>query len=122
MARNVQTIIEFVDDLDGTVVDEGDINTVAFSYNGKSYEIDLTDKNAAKFDKAIQPFVDAAAEVKGQRGRGRKAASDGRSNTGSGRSKDQLAAIREWAGKNNYDVSPRGRIRAEILDAFDAAH
>ncbi|MDV8070853.1 histone-like nucleoid-structuring protein Lsr2 [Rhodococcus sp. IEGM 1366] len=40
----------------------------------------------------------------------------------SGRSAEQLKAIREWAGKNGFDVSPRGRIKADVIDAFDAAH
>ncbi|MGR6584944.1 Lsr2 family DNA-binding protein [Rhodococcus qingshengii] len=43
-------------------------------------------------------------------------------NTGSGLSKEQLQAVRDWAVKNGYDVAPRGRVKAEILDAFDAAH
>lgn len=42
--------------------------------------------------------------------------------SGSGRSGEQLKAIRDWAGKNGFDVSPRGRIKAEVIDAFDAAH
>ncbi|MGM5068736.1 Lsr2 family DNA-binding protein [Rhodococcus qingshengii] len=33
-----------------------------------------------------------------------------------------MKAIREWAGKNGFDVSPRGRIKADVIDAFDAAH
>ncbi|MGH8918096.1 MAG: histone-like nucleoid-structuring protein Lsr2, partial [Actinomycetes bacterium] len=28
------------------------------------------------------------------------------------------AAIREWARKNGYNVSDRGRIPAEVLDAY----
>ncbi|WP_332328463.1 Lsr2 family DNA-binding protein [Rhodococcus sp. YL-1] len=39
-----------------------------------------------------------------------------------GRSVEQLKAIRDWAGKNGFDVSPRGRIKADVVDAFDAAH
>ncbi|WP_082148543.1 histone-like nucleoid-structuring protein Lsr2 [Rhodococcus sp. ARP2] len=42
--------------------------------------------------------------------------------SGSGRSAEQLKAMRERAGKNGFDVSPRGRVRADVIDAFDAAH
>uniref|UniRef100_UPI003AFAAE87 Lsr2 family DNA-binding protein n=1 Tax=Rhodococcus globerulus TaxID=33008 RepID=UPI003AFAAE87 len=42
--------------------------------------------------------------------------------SGSGRSVEQLKAIRVWAGKNGFDVSVRGRIKTEVIDAFDAAH
>nr|WP_330359970.1 histone-like nucleoid-structuring protein Lsr2 [Mycobacteroides abscessus] len=37
-------------------------------------------------------------------------------------SKEQLAAIRQWARKNGYEVSDRGRIKAEVVEAFEAAH
>lgn len=35
--------------------------------------------------------------------------------------REQSAAIRAWAQENGYKVSARGRIRAEIVDAFRAA-
>ena len=31
------------------------------------------------------------------------------------------AAVRAWAESNGYAVSPRGRIKAEILEAYRAA-
>ena len=34
---------------------------------------------------------------------------------------EQSAAIREWARRNGHNVSSRGRIPAEIIDAFHAA-
>lgn len=30
--------------------------------------------------------------------------------------------MRDWAVKNGFDVAPRERVKAEILDAFNAAH
>lgn len=36
--------------------------------------------------------------------------------------KDQNRAIREWAEANGHNVSKRGRISAEVIDAFNAAH
>ncbi|WP_458864192.1 Lsr2 family DNA-binding protein [Mycobacteroides abscessus] len=33
-----------------------------------------------------------------------------------------MAAIRQWARKNGYEVSDRGRIKAEVVEAFEAAH
>jgi hypothetical protein len=41
-------------------------------------------------------------------------ATTGRSN------RDQNQAIREWATKNGYEVSERGRIPATIVEAFHA--
>ncbi|WP_446430711.1 Lsr2 family DNA-binding protein [Rhodococcus qingshengii] len=40
---------------------------------------------------------------------------------GSGSSKEQFQAVRGWAITNGYDVAPRGRVKAEILDLFDIA-
>jgi len=37
-------------------------------------------------------------------------------------SRKQLAAIRDWAHSNGYDVSDRGWIKAEVVEAFEAAH
>lgn len=42
--------------------------------------------------------------------------------SGSGRSKEQLQAIRDWANSNGHEVSPRGRIAAPVLAAFEEAH
>lgn len=32
------------------------------------------------------------------------------------------AEIREWAWANNYDVAATGRIAAEVVEAYEAAH
>lgn len=45
----------------------------------------------------------------------------GASGTGR-RSKEQLTSIRDWARKNGYSVSDRGRIPSDVLEAYDAAH
>lgn len=34
----------------------------------------------------------------------------------------ELAKIREWANKNGYEVSGRGRIAHSVRDAYSAAH
>ncbi|MFE5644177.1 histone-like nucleoid-structuring protein Lsr2 [Rhodococcus sp. NPDC056516] len=33
-----------------------------------------------------------------------------------------MKAIRDWADKNGFDVAPRERIKADVIDTFDAAH
>lgn len=43
--------------------------------------------------------------------------------SGSGYSPDQLSAIREWArSTGGFEVADRGRIKKDILDAYEAAH
>lgn len=108
----------FVDDIDGT---EG-AETILYSVDGQDYEIDLSEANAKKLRAALAPYVEKSRAVDrspalsaGGRGRTR------RSNS-SGRSKEELASIRAWAEANNHDVAPRGRIKADVLEAYDKAH
>ncbi|MGR6520199.1 histone-like nucleoid-structuring protein Lsr2 (plasmid) [Rhodococcus erythropolis] len=91
-----------------------------FILRGADYLIDLWPTNVDKFNTALEPFVKVAEKV-GKARRGSKADATAK-DTGSGRSKEQLQAVRDWAIKNGCDVAPRGRVKAEILDAFDAAH
>jgi hypothetical protein len=116
MARKVQVILS--DDLDENVpADE----TVSFSLDGTSYEIDLSEKNAEEMREAFSRYVQAARKV--GRGSGR-ASGAGRSRaTGGGRmDREQAGAIRDWARKNGHAVSDRGRIPASVVEAYEAAH
>ena len=109
---------QLIDDIDGAEIPEGGGERVEFSLRGVEYQIDLSAANVAKLDKALKPYVDAAMKVRGSRGRRLKASRNGNGSA----SREQLAAIRDWARKNGYDVADRGRIKAEIVHAFEAAH
>ncbi|HYO35657.1 MAG TPA: Lsr2 family protein [Geodermatophilus sp.] len=119
MARKVQVILS--DDLDEDVpADE----TVSFSLDGTSYEIDLSEKNAGELRDAFSRYVQAARKVGRGSGNGR-ASGGGRSRAtgGGGRmDREQAGAIRDWARKNGHAVSDRGRIPASVVDAYEAAH
>lgn len=110
MAKRIVTETTYTDDLDGSTAS----GTITFAYEGTNYEIDLSKRNAAAFEKAVRPYVDAARKVRNSR---TKAST--RSGSGSGH---DLAAVRAWASENGYDVSERGRVAAAVLDAYDAAH
>jgi hypothetical protein len=106
---------QLIDDIDGSEISDGGGERVEFSARGVTYQIDLSKTNAAKFDKALKPFVDKAMKVRGGRsGRGKT--------TKGSASREQVAAIREWARQNGHEVSDRGRIKAEVVQAFEAAH
>lgn len=114
MAKKVT--VTLVDDFDGEgTADE----TVEFGLDGVSYEIDLSSKNATKLRNDLKQWVDAGRRVGGRR-RGR-AATPGPAKGRGAIDREQSAAIREWARRNGHNVSTRGRIPADVIDAFHAA-
>ncbi len=67
MAR--QTVTQLIDDLDGSDASQ----SVAFSYKGKTYTLDLNDENASELNDALAPYIAAAEKAGGvQAGRGGK--------------------------------------------------
>ena len=112
--------VRLVDDLDGEAADE----TVEFGIDGKSYEIDLSKDNAGKLRDALADFVAAARRAGGRRrssNAGTGSPSGGAGSAPKGRTaidREQNQAIREWARKQGMKVSDRGRIPAEVLEAY----
>ena len=117
MARKVQVILS--DDLDDDVsADE----TVTFSLDGTTYEIDLSEKNAAEMRDVFGKYVNAARKVSARTPRA-SGAGRSRATGGGGRmDREQAGAIRDWARKNGHDVSDRGRIPGSVVEAYEAAH
>src|SRR3954468_8123661 len=112
MAKQVITLL--TDDLDGGEADR----TVEFGLDGVNYTIDLSEKNAGKLRKALDPYLSAATRI-GRSGVEARATRRGAAPASTGRaSRDQNQAIREWASKNGYEVSERGRIPSSIVEAY----
>lgn len=109
MAQKVQILL--VDDIEGGDADE----TVRFGLDGIDYEIDLSADNADDLRNALAAYVGVGRRVGGRRRTGRKSAAA----TNSGGS---AATIREWARSNGWEVSDRGRVSAEVREAYAAAH
>lgn len=107
MAQKVNIIL--VDDLDQSEASE----TVSFGLDGASYAIDLSAANASALREALAPYVAAGRKEGGSRRGGRKAASSGGPNP---------REVRDWARSNGYEVSDRGRVPADVIAAFEAAH
>ncbi|AWG62949.1 histone-like nucleoid-structuring protein Lsr2 [Mycobacteroides abscessus] len=108
---------QLIDDISGSDIPDGEGERIAFSLRGVDYQIDLSAVNVAKLDKALKPYIEAATKVGGGR---RRRATKSASASGA-TSKEQLATIRAWARKKGYEVSDRGRIKADIVEAFEAA-
>ena len=111
--------VELEDDLDGSAAEE----SIRFSYRGNDYTIDLSAKNAAAFDRTIEKFIASARPVRNGRRRpaSAKSARSRPSQAPRASGREDLAAIRAWAAANGYQVSNRGRIATQIVDAYHAA-
>ena len=111
MAQKV--VREFIDDIDGSAAER----TFTFAVDGTVYEIELSSANIAEFQSAIGGFIESARKVRatsnGQRQRGGSPTDDLRER------RERLNEVREWARKNGYSVSDRGRVSAEVLAAFE---
>jgi hypothetical protein len=111
VAQKVQVLL--VDDIDGGEADE----TVTFALDGKTYEIDLTTANADKLRGLLEPYVSNGRRTGGRSARGKARPSAG----GAGASQD-TAKIRAWAKENGYEVNDRGRVPANIREAYEKAN
>jgi Lsr2 len=132
MAQQVN--VKFVDDLDGSDA----AGTVVFGLDGRAYEIDLSDDNAARLRESLASFIAAARKSGGSAAGTRrvhkpapkmtapKMTAPKMTATAGLRSqpldREQTAAIRAWARQNGHKVSDRGRIAKTVVDAFQAAH
>lgn len=117
MARRI--VHQLVDDIDGTVLEIGEGETVLFSIDGVAYEIDLIGDNAEALRTALAPYVAAGRSISSARASSAGAdAARKRRRTG----QQDYSAIRDWAKSNGYQVSERGRVPASVLDAYEAAH
>ncbi|MEV8442081.1 Lsr2 family protein [Actinosynnema sp. NPDC051121] len=116
MAQKV--LVQLIDDLDGNPTDDGE--TVSFGLDGVSYEIDLRPENAANLRDSLAEFVTSARRSGGRAKR--RAVTTTHRVVAESRTKEQTKAIRDWARGNGYELADRGRIPANIIEAFEAAH
>nr|CAA9343065.1 MAG: Histone protein Lsr2 [uncultured Nocardioidaceae bacterium] len=111
MAQKVQILL--TDDIDGSDASR----TIEFSFDGASYEIDLSEKNEAALRNALADYIASARKVGGRRSGGA-----GKSKARSSSGGPAASEIREWARANGMEVPERGRVSAEVRQAYEAAH
>jgi hypothetical protein len=109
--------VVLTDDLDGSEAAE----TITFTVNGQDYEIDLSEENAQRFYDTFDTYIENSRRVERQPAPTRRGRGNGRRRSGS-RGRDDIPQIRAWAESQGMDVSARGRIKKEVLDAYDEAH
>ncbi|GAA2116413.1 histone-like nucleoid-structuring protein Lsr2 [Actinomadura alba] len=106
-----RTVVELLDDIDGKPAEE----TVTFSLDGVTYEIDLSADNAEKLRKSLTPYVEKARKAAG-RPAGRQGKATGRS----AHARERSADIRNWAKQHEITVNDRGRISTQVVEAYEA--
>src|SRR5689334_4443055 len=112
-----RTITELIDDLDGSPAEV----SREIALDGVAYAVDLSAANSAKLDEALAPFIAAGAKVGRGGPRLRLVRSSGSARATSLADRERNAAVRAWATEQGLEVSDRGRIKSEILDAYEAA-
>jgi len=105
MAQKVHIVL--IDDIDQTDAEE----TVTFGLDGKDFAIDLNKKNARSLRDALAPYLAHARPL-----------SRGRRSTTKAAGGAAPSEIRAWARENGFDVPERGRVAAEVREAYAAAH
>ncbi|HEU5418447.1 MAG TPA: Lsr2 family protein [Streptosporangiaceae bacterium] len=106
MAQRTQIL--YVDDMDGSEAE----GTVRFGLDGVDYEIDLSQTHADQFARALAPFIGAARKTPGTR----------RAVRGLRPARHDQSDVRAWARAQGLKVSDRGRIPADVLARYEAAH
>jgi Lsr2 len=107
MAKKVEVTV--TDDLDGSENAEA----VSFGFAGVNYDVDLGKKNRAKLEKALAPYIEVAR---------RAPSASRRTSARSSVVRSDRAAIRVWAKEQGLKLSERGRISAEVVAKYEAAH
>lgn len=108
MARKTQVIL--TDDVDGSEATQ----TVSFSLDGVSYEIDLNDAHAEQLREKLESWASSGRRTGGRRNAGSRRATNS--------DPEQTARIRDWARANGHEVSERGRLAKSVVEAYNAAH
>jgi hypothetical protein len=111
MAKRTTVVIH--DDLDQS---EG-ARTVKFGLDGKSYEIDLSEKHETELRQALKKYLDAATPILPY-----ATPTSTRRKYGTGPVRRDTKHIREWLRANGTEISDRGRIPIADMQRYEAAN
>jgi hypothetical protein len=113
-----------IDDFDGTPA----IATYAFQFQGKEYQIDLSEAHVEEFEAMMSRWINSSRQIGGRRSvpkapdvtsELKKYPSDDRPNSEREGRRKYLFKVREWANNNGHQVSAIGRVPAEIVEAYE---
>lgn len=110
-----KTVEKFYSDLSGDEIDTPS-PTVAFTFDGVGYEVDLTEAERQTFADAVAPYVAVGRRA------GRASGRSSSSRRSSSASSVDAKAVREWAQEQGLDVPARGRVPSSLIEAYQSAH
>lgn len=113
-----RTRVDLYDDLDGSLIEESKGSAVSFTFDGVTYEMDLSDANQQKLRDAVAPFQEKARKVRGTSTRpaGKKAAPAPAASVPP--ADVDPGAVRRWAEGKGIEVSNRGRLSKELVQQY----
>lgn len=114
MARKI-TLVDDIDESDSNV------ESVSFGYKGTDYNIDLSDKNREKLEKALAPFLEHGTRVSASSRGGSVSHAGPRSATKS--NPERTKRIKAWADQQEprLEYSPQGRLPGSLVSAYEEA-
>lgn len=140
MAKRVRTIVTYIDDLTGQELPEGDGQTVLYSIDGKHYEIDLSNQTADEFRTLLSPIIAKSRKAgtpakslpaaRPQRPAAPRELTAGGDGAGSPIYPPQTKRaawefrreIRAWARDQGIFQAESGRLKEEVVQAWNEAH
>lgn len=134
MARNEETIVRYVDDIDGTELNKETVNTVEFAVDRQYYRIDLSAENKERFEKALAEFVGGATKVgrvPAAVARGERVVPASAAHTLGGSSQKSGTThyrrqfnkrVRAWADEQGIEHRASGPLGEELMAKYEAAH
>lgn len=102
---SVEHVTRYIDNMDNTPLEDGDVNEVELMYQGNHYSLHLSNDNAAKLDAALAPFIERATVI-------------GLSPT---KRKRVNSNIRAFLKSQGIKVSNKGRIPADLVALYEEA-
>ena len=111
MAQKVS--VTYACDYDQKEIPLGQHRVRRFSFDGRDYEIDLCVKHSDKFDDTISRYAQRARKSSARPLRLKRRTAANRQHS---------AGVRAWAKKMGIAVSDRGRIPADVVTRYEAAH
>ena len=103
-------------------------DTVRVAVDAASYEVDLCGPHRKAMNTALKPFVKAAREspraarAKATIARPVAPRATRTTTRRSRRSVSRVAEIRTWGQANGFAVAAKGRLKPEVVEAYDNAH